>query len=87
MKKKMIGFVFLSLLPVSLVARGQDTETTRRAPSQEEVTIHDGQQEKASKAWEIGVGGSLINWNRVAITGFRSTPENYFYNLYLAPYN
>ena len=81
MKKKMIGFVFLSLLPVSLVARGQDTETTRRAPSQEEVTIHDGQQEKASKAWEIGVGGSLINWNRVAITGFRSTPENYFYNL------
>ena len=73
MKKKMIGFVFLSLLPVSLVARGQDTETTRRAPSQEEVTIHDGQQEKASKAWEIGVGGSLINWNRVAITGFRST--------------
>ena len=81
MKKKMIGFVSLSLLPVSLVARGQDTETTRRAPSQEEVTIHDGQQEKASKAWEIGVGGSLINWNRVAITGFRSTPENYFYNL------
>ena len=53
MKKKMIGFVFLSLLPVSLVARGQDTETTRRAPSQEEVTIHDGQQEKASKAWAL----------------------------------
>lgn len=50
MKKKMIGFVFLSLLLVSLVARGQDTETARRAPSQEEVTIYDGQQEKASRA-------------------------------------
>ena len=46
----MIGFVFLSLLPLSLVARGQDTETTRRAPSQEEVTIHDGQQEKSIKS-------------------------------------
>ena len=31
--------------------------------------------------WEIGVGGSLINWSRVSITGFQSTSENYLYNL------
>ena len=62
----------LSLLLVSLAVRGQDTKTTRRVPLQAEVT-HDGLSEKESKAWEIGVGGSLINWNRVAITGFRST--------------
>ena len=49
-------------------------------PLQAEVT-HDGLSEKESKAWEIGLGGSLINWSRVSVTGFRSTPDNYFYNL------
>ena len=24
------------------------------------------------KAWEIGAGGSLINWSRVSVTGFQS---------------
>lgn len=33
------------------------------------------------KAWEIGIGGSMINWNRVEVTGFKSTQDNYFYNL------
>lgn len=33
------------------------------------------------KAWEIGAGGSLINWSRVSVTGFQSTPDNYMYNL------
>ena len=70
----------LSLLLVSLAVRGQDTKTTRRVPLQAEVT-HDGLSEKESKAWEIGLGGSLINWSRVSVTGFRSTPDNYFYNL------
>lgn len=70
----------LSLLLVSLALRGQDTKTTRRVPLQAEVT-HDGLSEKESKAWEIGLGGSLINWSRVSVTGFRSTPDNYFYNL------
>lgn len=81
MKKKItICFVCLSLLLVSLAVRGQDTKTTRRVPLQAEVT-HDGLSEKESKAWEIGLGGSLINWSRVSVTGFRSTPDNYFYNL------
>lgn len=70
----------LSLLLVSLAVRGQDTKTTRRVPLQAEVT-HYGLSEKESKAWEIGLGGSLINWSRVSVTGFRSTPDNYFYNL------
>lgn len=39
------------------------------------------QEQKSSRAWEIGVGGSLINWNRVSITGFESQPEQYLYNL------
>ena len=73
-------FLFLSLLLSSPVVRGQDTKTSGRAPFQEEVT-HDGQPEKKSKSWEIGIGGSLINWSRVSITGFQSTPENYLYNL------
>lgn len=50
----------LSLLLVSLAVRGQDTKTTRRVPLQAEVT-HYGLSEKESKAWEIGLGGSLIN--------------------------
>ena len=70
----------LCLRLVSLAVRGQDTKTTRRVPLQAEVT-HDGLSEKESKAWEIGLGGSLINWSRVSVTGFRSTPDNYFYNL------
>lgn len=75
MKKKItIRFVCLSLLLVSLAVRGQDTKTTRRVPLQAEVT-HDGLSEKESKAWEIGLGGSLINWSRVSVTGFRSTPD------------
>lgn len=38
-------------------------------------------KERSRKAWEIGVGGTLINWNRVSITGFQATPENYLYHL------
>lgn len=76
----MICLVFLSFLSSSLAVRGQDTKTSGRAPFQEEIT-HDGRPEKKSKFWEIGVGGSLINWSRVSITGFQSTSENYLYNL------
>ncbi len=37
-----------------------------------------GQDKKHGK---IGAGGSLINWSRVSVTGFQSTPDNYMYNL------
>lgn len=36
---------------------------------------------QSSKAWEFGLGGSLINWNRVQISGFESTADAYRYNL------
>ncbi len=36
---------------------------------------------KESKAWEIGLGGSLINWNRVSFSGFTANPDNYYHNL------
>lgn len=37
--------------------------------------------DKPRRAWEVGLGGSLVNWNRVAISGFESRPDQYFYNL------
>ncbi|NCC09326.1 MAG: OmpA family protein [Bacteroidia bacterium] len=37
--------------------------------------------EKSSKAWEFGLGGSLINWNRMQISGFESTPDAYHYTM------
>ncbi|KGN74837.1 membrane protein [Porphyromonas macacae] len=36
---------------------------------------------RTSKAWEIGIGGSLINLDRISITGFQSLPDKYLYNL------
>ncbi len=35
----------------------------------------------AKKAWEIGIGGSLINWNRVSLTGSDFSPELFHYNM------
>lgn len=34
-----------------------------------------------SKAWEFGLGGSLINWSRVSLSGFQNVQDNYLYNL------
>ncbi len=34
-----------------------------------------------SKAWEIGIGANLMNWNRVSITGFQKVAEGYKYNM------
>lgn len=39
------------------------------------------QQRKPKRAWEIGLGGALINWDRVSVTGFQSTPDQYLYHL------
>lgn len=38
-------------------------------------------EQKNKRAWELGVGGALINWNRVAVTGFQNLQDNYRYNL------
>lgn len=73
-----MGFVCLSLLSATLPVRGQETEISTPLRSE---TTPDGGVAKASKAWEIGLGGSLINWTRVSLTGFSSTPDNYLYNL------
>lgn len=34
-----------------------------------------------SKAWEFGLGGSLINWSRISLSGFQNVQDNYLYNL------
>lgn len=39
------------------------------------------EESKPSKAWEIGVGGNLLNWNRISITDFRKETEGYKYNM------
>lgn len=36
---------------------------------------------RSHRAWEIGLGGSLVNWNRVSVTGFQNQPEQYLYDL------
>ena len=36
---------------------------------------------ETSRAWELGIGGSLINWNRVTLNTFQSTPAGYEYDL------
>lgn len=38
-------------------------------------------ERKPKKAWEIGVGGTLVNWSRVSFTDFQSTEDNYRYHL------
>lgn len=47
--------------------------------SAQSVSDSVGSQEK--KAWELGLGGSLINWDRVSVSNFQSTQNNYFYQL------
>ena len=34
-----------------------------------------------TKAWEIGVGGALINWDRVTFSDFRQVDGNYLYRM------
>lgn len=56
--------LFTALLGMSLAAFGQTEPTPSRS----------------KRAWEIGVGGTLTNWNRVVMSGFQSTPEGYVYD-------
>lgn len=44
------------------------------------TTLQAQEAKPAKKAWEVGVGGALINWNRVSISGFESRQDDYFYN-------
>lgn len=41
----------------------------------------EGTLQKKTKAWEFGLGGALINWNRVSLTGFQNSGDQYRYNL------
>ena len=68
MKRKLIiCLTTCSLLWGALLVNAQNRQTTK--------------EKSSSKAWEIGVGGSLINLNRIAISEFESTPDNYLYSL------
>lgn len=44
-------------------------------------TVATGEAGRKTKAWEIGLGGSLVNWNRVSITGFQNLSDRYLYDL------
>ena len=39
------------------------------------------EEQPVKKAWEIGIGGSLINWNRVSIAGAEISPQLYHFNM------
>ena len=41
----------------------------------------EGQTAHRTKAWEIGVGGALINWDRVTFSDFRQVDGNYLYRM------
>ena len=45
------------------------------------TTVVAQEDQPAKKAWEIGIGGSLINWNRVSITGAEISPKLYHFNM------
>lgn len=45
------------------------------------VVAQETETSRPKRAWEFGLGGSLINWNRVSISGFQQTPDQYLYDL------
>ncbi len=70
MKKK------LSKISLLLLLLGGSLSSNAYLQAQEEKKT-----EPIKKAWEIGAGGTLINWNRVALTSLKSTAKGYDYNL------
>ena len=55
------------------VAQAQQTGN----PRNEELKT----EPKSRKAWEVGVGGSIINWNRISFSDFNAQPTNYFHHM------
>ena len=72
---------FKSVLALGLLISGatalqaQEVITLPQEPNAQEET------KKHSRAWEIGVGGSLINWNRVSFSNFKANTDSYFHHL------
>lgn len=64
----------LFLSQETAVAQGNTPSTLRPTEQQ-------SRKDKPRRAWEIGLGGSLVNWNRVSVTGFENLPEQYLYDL------
>lgn len=71
---KVTTLIALALLGGGATLNSQVVTTTQ-------TTTHDTPFPKVRRAWEVGLGGVLTNWNRVSITGFNSTPEQYLYSL------
>ena len=36
---------------------------------------------RSKRAWEVGIGGSLVNWHRASLTNFQATPAGYTYTV------
>lgn len=71
MKLRHSIIAFLAVL-LSLPSVAQESNTKEVIPTE---------QRKPKRSWEIGAGGTLINWDRVSVTGFQSTPDQYLYHL------
>ncbi|WP_019207784.1 OmpA family protein [Phocaeicola abscessus] len=75
-QKKSMKNILLSLLTFTLL--GLVSLSAQNTGGEESMA---NKQRKPKRAWEIGVGGTMINWDRISVTGFRSTPEQYLYHL------
>ena len=74
MKLHHLIIAFLAILPTlsSVAQDSNDKEMKEMIPTQ---------QRKPKHAWEIGVGGTMLNWDRTSVTGFKSTDNQYQYRL------
>lgn len=74
MKLHHLIIAFLATLPTlsSVAQDSNDKEMKEMIPTQ---------QRKPKHAWEIGVGGTMLNWDRTSVTGFKSTANQYQYRL------
>ena len=44
------------------------------------TTLQPAQRATHSGAWEIGIGGGIVNWNRISFSGFKANTDSYFHN-------
>lgn len=80
MKKIVRQRVYVALLLIPVCGMLFPLKAQKHSYNELRATA-DSTAQHNKKAWEIGIGGSMINWNRVEVTGFKSTQDNYFYNL------
>ena len=70
-----------SILAMGLLVAGTSTLHAQDVVSQPQSLTPQAETKKHCRAWEIGLGGSLINWNRVSFSNFKNNTDSYFHHL------